>query len=119
VFGLFSAVAGGTPEAAIGAMAINALYQSMVHSMTDWSPKWLEYIFITPATHRVHHSMNPTHFNKNFGTLSFWDKLFGTYHPPDEVTSFGVDDRENFNHDRFGAEIFLVVKRWIRTLLQT
>jgi len=41
---------------------------------------WLEYIFITPSHHRVHHGKNPEYVNKNCGgTLVIWDKLFGTF----------------------------------------
>ncbi len=36
-------------------------------------------IFVSPAHHQVHHSANPKHFNKNFGScLALWDWMFGT-----------------------------------------
>jgi len=41
---------------------------------------WLEYIFVTPSHHRVHHASNPKYLDKNLGTVFiFWDKLFGTF----------------------------------------
>jgi alkylglycerol monooxygenase len=41
---------------------------------------WLEYIIVTPSTHRVHHAMNKEYMNKNLGQIFiFWDMLFGTY----------------------------------------
>ena len=44
---------------------------------------WLGRIFISPAHHQVHHSTNPTHFNKNLGScLAIWDWLFGTLYVP-------------------------------------
>lgn len=39
----------------------------------------LRYIFVTPQSHRVHHSCEKEFFDKNFGvSLSIWDHLFGT-----------------------------------------
>ena len=36
-----------------------------------------------PAHHQVHHSANPKHFNKNFGScLALWDWMFGTLYVP-------------------------------------
>jgi sterol desaturase/sphingolipid hydroxylase (fatty acid hydroxylase superfamily) len=38
----------------------------------------------TPQWHRIHHSTQPEHFNKNFsGGLPLWDLLFGTAWIPD------------------------------------
>ena len=35
---------------------------------------------VTPDMHRVHHSIEPGEFNRNFGfNLSIWDRMFGTY----------------------------------------
>ncbi len=48
---------------------------------------WLEYIFVTPSHHRVHHASNPKYLDKNMGMfLIIWDQLFGTFQPelPDE-----------------------------------
>ena len=43
---------------------------------------WLEYIFVTPSHHRVHHGSNPKYLDKNMGMfLIVWDKLFGTFQP--------------------------------------
>jgi sterol desaturase/sphingolipid hydroxylase (fatty acid hydroxylase superfamily) len=40
----------------------------------------LRAVLVTPDMHRVHHSADPTETNTNFGfTLSWWDRLFGTY----------------------------------------
>jgi|GEM_PF-1903610 len=102
------------PVVLIAWMALNAFYQSMVHSKLDW-PGWMEYIVVTPALHRIHHSTNPRHYNKNLSILTIWDKLFGTYHAPDHVEGYGLDgeDKENFNTGNYIAEIFLCFTRWI------
>ena len=43
-------------------------------------------IFVSPAHHQVHHSANPKHFNKNFGScLALWDWMFGTLYVPEKT----------------------------------
>ncbi|MFN3656235.1 MAG: sterol desaturase family protein [Pseudolabrys sp.] len=50
-------------------------------------------IFVSPAHHQVHHSADPKHFNKNFGScLALWDWMFGTLYVPEkkrEKLTFG------------------------------
>ena len=50
-------------------------------------------IFVSPAHHQVHHSANPKHFNKNFGSChALWDWMFGTLYVPEkkrEPLTFG------------------------------
>jgi sterol desaturase/sphingolipid hydroxylase (fatty acid hydroxylase superfamily) len=54
-------------------------------------------VFVSPAHHQVHHSGNPKHFNKNFGScLALWDWIFGTLYVPQkqrEPLTFGFSDR--------------------------
>jgi sterol desaturase/sphingolipid hydroxylase (fatty acid hydroxylase superfamily) len=56
-------------------------------------------IFVSPAHHQVHHSSNPKHFNKNFGScLALWDWMFGTLYVPQkarEPLTFGFADHPN------------------------
>lgn len=41
---------------------------------------WLEYVFVTPSHHRVHHASNEKYIDKNMGmVLIIWDRLFGTF----------------------------------------
>ncbi len=40
----------------------------------------LRWVFVTPDMHRVHHSVEDNEANSNFGfSLTWWDRLFGTY----------------------------------------
>ena len=64
-------------------------------------PKKMEYIFISPFQHQLHHSTK--YYNKNFGGyLSIWDNIFGTLKISKNVLQrkekihFGVD-RDNFD----------------------
>ena len=42
---------------------------------------WVEYIFISPGQHQLHHSIAREHHDKNFGAaLAIWDWLFGSLH---------------------------------------
>ena len=42
-------------------------------------PSFLEYIFISPFQHQIHHSINKHHYDKNMGSkLAIWDFMFGT-----------------------------------------
>jgi sterol desaturase/sphingolipid hydroxylase (fatty acid hydroxylase superfamily) len=56
-------------------------------------------IFISPAHHQIHHSANPKHFDKNFGScLALWDWMFGTLYVPQkkrEPLTFGFADNPN------------------------
>lgn len=56
--------------------ALAALHHS--HVWLSYGPV-LEHVFISPAQHQVHHSIDPRHHNRNFGnSLALWDWLFGT-----------------------------------------
>lgn len=41
---------------------------------------FVEYIFVTPSHHRVHHASNTRYLDKNMGMfLIIWDRMFGTF----------------------------------------
>jgi sterol desaturase/sphingolipid hydroxylase (fatty acid hydroxylase superfamily) len=63
-------------------------------------PRWLQFFFLSPAQHQVHHSQDPQHHNKNFGTaMTLWDRLAGTLYVTGERESltFGLPAAET-NH---------------------
>ncbi len=80
-------------EAGIG-YSVGILVQFWEHTNIDVNIGFLKYIFITPAYHRVHHSINVR--NTNYGTFfSIWDRIFGTYHNPNSVpkdVKLGLDE---------------------------
>ena len=55
------------------------LYEMFVHSNIRTNLGPLRYVLVTPQSHRVHHSLEPGHADKNFGNLlAIWDFLFRT-----------------------------------------
>jgi sterol desaturase/sphingolipid hydroxylase (fatty acid hydroxylase superfamily) len=66
---------------------------------TNYGP--LRYLMVTPQSHRIHHSTESRHADKNFAVLfSFWDRLFGTQWPNyNEYPETGVDDA-GFPHEQ-------------------
>jgi sterol desaturase/sphingolipid hydroxylase (fatty acid hydroxylase superfamily) len=73
--------------------ALLLLWQAGVH--VEWAPKLgpMEWVFVTPSHHRVHHSLEAAHIDRNFGgVLIVWDRLFGTLavEGPQRITGFGL-----------------------------
>ncbi|USX06715.1 sterol desaturase family protein [Paraburkholderia fungorum] len=71
---------GVRPEVVLLTLFINLMYQFWLHA--TWIPKlgWLEYVFNTPSSHRVHHASNVEYLDANYGgVLIIFDRLFGTY----------------------------------------
>jgi sterol desaturase/sphingolipid hydroxylase (fatty acid hydroxylase superfamily) len=53
------------------------------HSAIRVQLPWLDRILVTPQVHRIHHSIDPEHHNKNFADgLPIFDIVFGTYYQP-------------------------------------
>ncbi|SEA16599.1 sterol desaturase family protein [Microbulbifer marinus] len=67
-------------ELMITAGAIDLIYQFWVHTQKFPKVRWMEWIFVTPSNHRVHHAQNKVYVDKNYGgVFIIWDRLFGTY----------------------------------------
>lgn len=67
----------------------------LMHWNTAFRFGFLEKIIITPAYHRIHHSIEEKHFDKNFGVFTqTWDNIFNTRHLPtsDEYPNTGVSN---------------------------
>lgn len=91
--------------------------------------KTISLFFMSPSHHWVHHSKDPTHLNKNFGTVFvFWDKLFGTFADVDHDMAvalvYGVDgcryESQNLLIDYFVLPLVLTVtelRLWFANLL--
>lgn len=71
---------GASPQAVFGTLAANLLYQFWLHA--PWMPRLgpLEWVFNTPAHHRIHHAANPEYLDCNYGgVLIVFDRLFGSF----------------------------------------
>lgn len=70
-----------------------AIHGYYIHSTTRLNFGPLAWIIADNRVHRIHHSLEPRHFDKNFGALSLiWDKLFGTaYFPRAEWPAIGLE----------------------------
>lgn len=63
------------------AYLITQIYGNIVHTQAVKKLHPLvEYIFVTPSHHRVHHASNLRYLDKNMGMLLIlWDRMFGTF----------------------------------------
>jgi sterol desaturase/sphingolipid hydroxylase (fatty acid hydroxylase superfamily) len=72
------------------------LHVVWIHSPTRATLGPLRAVLVDNRFHRIHHSLEERHFDKNFGAFTtVWDRLFGTCHMPakDEWPDVGLDDR--------------------------
>jgi len=54
----------------------------------------LRWVTVTPQSHRVHHSVESRHWDRNFGAvLSIWDRIFRTqYKGANDYPAIGIED---------------------------
>lgn len=70
---------------------IVGIHDFFVHTPYVGKLGWLEYVFVTPSHHRVHHGKNDIYLDKNYGSMFiFWDKIFGTYQEETVEVLYGV-----------------------------
>lgn len=77
----------GIPATAIITVgSLNLIYQFWVHTEHIRRLGPLEWIFVTPSNHRVHHARNDIYLDKNYGGVFIvWDRIFATF--KDELDS--------------------------------
>lgn len=74
---------------------IMALQATLIHSPIRVHLGQLRHVIVDHRFHRIHHSLEPAHFGKNFSIMfSVWDRLFGTAYFPreEEWPQTGVAD---------------------------
>jgi sterol desaturase/sphingolipid hydroxylase (fatty acid hydroxylase superfamily) len=86
------------------------LYQFWIHTeYIKKLPAPIEYIFVTPSHHRVHHATNAQYIDRNYGsTFIIWDRMFGTFQPEEEQAIYGITK----NVDTYNP-ITLVFHEWV------
>ncbi|MES2419221.1 MAG: sterol desaturase family protein [Bacteroidota bacterium] len=76
------------------AYLVTQIYGNIVHTQTVGKlHPIIEYIFVTPSHHRVHHASNVRYLDKNMGmVLILWDRWFGTFQEelPTEPVKYGL-----------------------------
>ena len=82
------------PIDAIFMYSFTQIYGILVHTQAIKKlPRWIEYIFVTPSHHRVHHASNIPYLDKNMGMVFIiWDRIFGTFQQelPNEIPHYGI-----------------------------
>lgn len=93
---------GVSPDVILIYLVFNGFYQSLVHSNLSWGSvgnKFIgKYLLITPIQHRYHHGRDKKFYNKNFGIIPLWDRIFGTW--MDYDPSIGYDFALGFAKDK-------------------
>ena len=74
----------------------------------------LRRVLVTPDMHRIHHSLDDTEHNRNFGfNFSWWDRLFGTYQDqaalPQQTLRLGIEGFQGAGLIRLAA---MLVQPW-------
>jgi len=110
------ALLGGSIWAGTMVLVFDVVWGMYTHSdlpMT-WGP--LKYALITPAYHRIHHSSEPRHWDKNFGhMLTLWDWLFGTAYF-DVEDSFELGLRDFPVKPEYGDTAWAIFAGWLRLI---
>lgn len=73
----------------------------------------VERVFISPAQHQIHHSVEVKHYDKNFGSIfSIWDALFGSLFmsQKNEKITFGIEAKEQTRFKSFWQNLYLPFK---------
>lgn len=99
-------------------LLIHGIYPFFVHTRLIGKLGILEYVFVTPSHHRVHHASNTEYLDKNYGDVFIiWDKIFGTFQKEEDSieTVYGLTkplDTYNFlwQHFHFFIEIIIAMR---------
>lgn len=92
---------------------ITAMMELFIHSPTRIGFGPLRHLFVDAPYHRIHHSLEERHFDRNFAILfSFWDRLFGTctMPGPNEWPDTGI--REARSPRSLGELLAFPVRLW-------
>lgn len=87
------AIFGGPREFPLYVIFFGSFHALIIHSQisSDWG--WIgRWVLVSPKGHKIHHSMNELHFDKNFAFMfPIWDRIFGSFYiGKDPVTEVGI-----------------------------
>jgi sterol desaturase/sphingolipid hydroxylase (fatty acid hydroxylase superfamily) len=125
--GVFDMIAMAVPNALLDGSAaqfvllsvITTVYGGINHSMLEWRWGWVgRWIFNSPVNHRIHHSAQPEHFDRNFASIFvFWDRLFGTYYKGTVLNQTVDVDDNPYNRKNLAYDLFLCIKLSLSKML--
>src|SRR5205085_1532077 len=98
-------------------LLVHGLYPFFIHTRLIGKLGILEYLFVTPSHHRVHHASNPEYLDKNYGdVLIIWHKLLGTFKREESAITYGLTKPLKSNsflwqHFHFILELLIAVNR--------
>lgn len=76
--------------------------------------QWLPAVLVTPDVHQIHHSTHQPQTDSNFGeVLTVWDRMFGTYTPPEPATrprEIGLTEFRSVEDQHLGALLRLPLR---------
>lgn len=94
---------GGTKNMPLWVAILMSLNGIFMHWNVSFRFGMLEKIIITPAYHRIHHSIEEHHYDRNFGVFTqMWDRIFLTRHLP-SPEEFPVTGISGLSHIRSWA----------------
>lgn len=71
--------------------AFHTVWKLAVHTEVVPRLPIVEWVFVTPSLHRVHHGSEAAYIDRNFGgVLILWDRLFGTYASESHTPVYGL-----------------------------
>lgn len=92
--GVVGALLGAPPEAMLAFEAYLSVGSLFEHGNIRLPPpidKVIRYLWVTPATHIIHHSATGDDHNHNYSfAIVIWDRLFGTYRAKGDLTRIGL-----------------------------
>ncbi|RAJ97629.1 fatty acid hydroxylase family protein [Larkinella arboricola] len=109
IFTTLAVLIAGTPIGVVMLyQALSVLLSQFNHAnihLPRWIDRPLNWFFVTPNMHHVHHHYVLPQTNTNYGNIfPFWDRLFGTYaEMASKDLRYGVDTHlERHEHSRIG-----------------
>jgi sterol desaturase/sphingolipid hydroxylase (fatty acid hydroxylase superfamily) len=111
-------LAGFDPRMVMALLAFDLRYQFFLHTEAVGTLGPLEWVFNTPAHHRVHHGSNAPYLDRNYGgVVIVFDRLFGTFaaQQSDEPIRYGlVGERRGNNPVRIALDGWRPVLKALR-----
>ncbi|MHA4895483.1 sterol desaturase family protein [Pedobacter sp. PWIIR3] len=105
------------PNMVITILVVHGGYSFFTHTQLGKNLRYLEYIFVTPSIHGIHHASDEHYLDKNYGDVFvFWDKLFGTFQQELTPPKYGLTHPVNsysflWQHFHYFLELIEACKR--------